>query len=232
MIQVALLQEIVLLMRELNQAGTSIGTQNVAMVLIGIVVHHLEDVAKERKRADFIGPQYNSSYYIRGGVSMKLETNKNEHRKFLKTERTITYDLGEFFPEKLYYSENSDAISFNWDYKVQYSTVIFIMSQYCSACDYTAVKKFTQKYKKFTYLIFIEGSNDFVNNIISKYEFPFDFLRCDLDIINKELNIKIIPFVIGINRVGQIVAGGLINSIESIEREMKPLLDVFYNERY
>lgn len=72
----------------------------------------------------------------------------------------------------------------------------------------------------------MEADGDYINWIVSEYP-RFIIFKADLTVLYKEIKIEAVPLVLAINKVGQIVGGGLFNTYESLLRKISPLIEVF-----
>ncbi|QDS34167.1 hypothetical protein [Brevibacillus brevis] len=155
---------------------------------------------------------------------MMSETN---HRRFLKSQPVPIYQIGNYLPSELVLNKQGETLQLDWIRNAPYSTIIFVMSKRCAACNYDAVEAFINKYPKFTYHMLIEGDEEYLNTIRNRFpEVPI--APCESILVQKELDFYGIPWMFGVNKVGQIVAGGLCSEFESMERQARPFINVFY----
>lgn len=155
----------------------------------------------------------------------------NEHRRFLKNTAYMRYKVGGFLPDKFELWEGQKLFDIKPLTQNGKATIIFVMSEHCDACSFDVVKEFSDKYNKFNYLALVDGSEEYVNEVRATHQLQFRLETCEMDTLNRQLQFELIPFFLGSNKVGQVVAGGnFFNEISYLESGLAPLLDVYYHQ--
>ncbi|MBG9775944.1 hypothetical protein O0555_20125 [Brevibacillus laterosporus] len=154
----------------------------------------------------------------------------DNHKKFLKNPNRFFEKIGSYFPIEMNLMKDGPSIDFTWVRKETCGTVIFIMSESCKFCRYDAIKEFADKYNKFSYMIFLYGSEESKEQIKKEYGISIPIELTDLKEIGEKLFIELVPTMIAMNRVGQIITcGSFHNEVESLEMSMEPFLNVYYS---
>ncbi|MEC0231593.1 hypothetical protein [Paenibacillus alba] len=159
-----------------------------------------------------------------------MQVDQKNHRKFLKKSTHLSYEIGFGFPAKLRAFEDQETIDFAWVAQQACGTVIFVMSESCGACRYDAIEEIVQSYSSFSYCMLLNGAPDCVETLLSMHAFLFPIIRTDFTHIRKVFNFDSVPFVIILNKKGQVIScGNFYNKKVSLEEKMWPLLEVFYS---
>ncbi|TPG68007.1 hypothetical protein EEL32_20495 [Brevibacillus laterosporus] len=154
----------------------------------------------------------------------------DNHKKFLKNPDRFLEKIGSSFPEEMNLMKDGSSVDFTWVRKEACGTIIYIMSESCKFCRYDAIKEFADKYNKFSYMIFLYGSEEYKEQIREEYGISFPIELTDLKEIGEKLFIELVPTMIAMNRVGQIITcGSFRNEVESLEMRMEPFLQVYYS---
>lgn len=149
------------------------------------------------------------------------------HRKFLK--KSIPYrigeELGSIFPDEYKITEH-ESLKLKEFYGN--NTVLFFLSTRCNACNYDEVLDFMRSYKKFTYILLIDGRYEDYKKISEKFR-GYKVFNCNMEIISNDfskLKVEVIPWVIGINSIGQIICGGAFITCSDIINQIKVMVEV------
>jgi hypothetical protein len=144
--------------------------------------------------------------------------NLKPHYKFLKHRE---FKIGEFLPFSIHLGGSYSPI--NVELSSQ-GTAMFFLSQYCAACNYQPVISFMDKYDFFGYIIFLESDEEYYQKLLGKCKKTI--YRCNISTLLRQLNIPGIPWTIGINDLGQIISGGVFNTLGDLEIILKPFITV------
>ncbi|PUA34932.1 hypothetical protein C8Z91_34255 [Paenibacillus elgii] len=145
------------------------------------------------------------------------------HRKFLRTE--LPFKPGSYIQDVLQSKSFGDT-ELGWIKLTKKGSVIFIMQQNCSACNYQPLIDFASKYTEFDYCLFLESDEDFYKDIIGKIKFPV--LRCNVRETAKQLHFYGVPWVFSLNNMGQFISGDIFHNIEDLMRINHALIQVYY----
>lgn len=150
-----------------------------------------------------------------------------DHRRFLKIYQPFI--PGGFFPESLHV--DNETITLEWIQKTKSGSIVFIMSEFCSACNFSAITDFVKKYPMFSYCLFVEGTEVFFNSIkhSSGVQNECVFIRCDVHYTKNILNYYGVPWAFAINSIGQIISGDVFNTVKTLEKISRPLINVYKN---
>jgi len=145
-----------------------------------------------------------------------------EYMKFLKRRPISPLPIGEWMNNNFRIDRSDKVVSINYG---PTGTIIFFMSKTCEKCDFSIISSYAKRFNFKTY-IFIDADEHFVDEI--QKQFPaFEIYQSHLTVLFKELNIEAVPLVYALNKVGQIVGGGLFNTFDSMVRKISPLVEVF-----
>lgn len=148
----------------------------------------------------------------------------NDHRKFLKT--FDSNNIGDFFPKELILDIEGNKIDTDEISNSSCGYFVFLAGTSCDACDFSVIEEFINKYKKFNYLMLLQGSKDSV--LQQGINIDIDIHSCSMRLISNQLNGNgLIPSVLVINPKGQIIAGGIFNSLDILEAIAWPLLYIY-----
>ncbi|GIO67032.1 hypothetical protein [Paenibacillus cookii] len=147
---------------------------------------------------------------------------EQEYMKFLKKRTMAPIPIGENMPTPFAFDRagHEAAIDFG-----PTGTVIFFMSKTCEKCDFSLLSQYSETFRFKTYL-FVDADDDFASEIERMYP-GFEVFKSDLTVLFKEIRVEAVPLVYAVNKVGQIVGGGLFNTYESLTRKISPLIEVF-----
>ncbi len=146
----------------------------------------------------------------------------NDHRKFLKT--FSANNIGGFFPSELILDIEGNTIDTSEISNSACGYFVFLAGTNCDACNFSVIEEFINKYKKFNYLMLLQGSKE-------KVSINMDIYSCSMKLISNQLNDNgYIPSVLVINPKGQIIANGIFNSLDILEAIALLLLYV-YNDK-
>ncbi|WP_201716133.1 hypothetical protein [Rossellomorea arthrocnemi] len=149
------------------------------------------------------------------------------HRKFLKTLEEYTF--GNYFPDSLELKIDGEILITEGISHTEYGSLIFLGGTNCEACDFDIINEFYQKYSRFNFLMLLYTPSQQHMTHTTKLEIPTKI--CSIKNVSKQLNYNgIIPWVFVINSMGQIIAGGLFNDMETLEAIAWPLIRVHYLE--
>lgn len=152
----------------------------------------------------------------------------NDHRKFLKT--FSTNNIGNFFPNELILDIEGNTIDTSEISYSPFGHFVFLAGTNCDACNFSVIEEFINKYKKFNYLMLLQGS---IESILEQgVKINIDIYSCSMKLISNQLNSNgLIPSVLVINPKGQIIASGIFNSLDILEAIAWPLLYVHNAEK-
>lgn len=150
----------------------------------------------------------------------------DSHRKFLK-EYSHEYQLGTYFPEELILQANTEPLSFEWIRHSKHGSLVFMVSATCMACRMEPIQKFVDHYKDFEYCVFFEGSRESMNTQKEIYDFDIPFYQCDSNKIQKHLKINVVPYVLVLNKIGQVVSAGIFNDYGNLKQLANSLIRVY-----
>lgn len=144
-----------------------------------------------------------------------------KHRKFLKRPST-TYEIGVFFPNEVKLFQEGEKQDTKYLSNTINGSSLYFLSEGCQACDLNPILKTIRKYQEFQHVIFYEGIEKL---IIDKDFCPNTIIySCNLESIEKQLNIKVVPYHLVLNRIGQVITAGVINNDIQIENHLSPLI--------
>ncbi|MFD2115821.1 hypothetical protein ACFSTH_11440 [Paenibacillus yanchengensis] len=151
-----------------------------------------------------------------------MQTNNLTHRKFLKSH--VEYDIGTYIPDEIKLIEGFPEENLEWLKNTEYGSILYFTSNNCTACNINVMIETYLKHNKFSYAFFCEGytEND-LQSIRSKYE-ELKIYAYNAKVIAEELKVRSVPFMLVLNKVGQVVAAGVVNTYEHSLEIMKPLL--------
>ncbi|QYR21110.1 hypothetical protein KZ483_25905 [Paenibacillus sp. sptzw28] len=154
-----------------------------------------------------------------------------EHRKFFKSIQ-VEYEVGIFLPNEVLLLREGTPTDLSWLKDTMNGSILFFLSHYCEACDAEVVLEAIKKYPEFSYIIFFEGPV----NPVSNYKQLLDERNVKLysfhiDQIENSLKVQLIPYQLVLNKVGQVITAGIINTLPMIEDLMLPLLRVMENNK-
>jgi len=144
------------------------------------------------------------------------------HRRFLK-KKDFDFIPGNYFPKQMRLRAKCEPIDISNLSKSENGTLVFILSDYCSACNIQVVTTMTQSHPEFNYCIFYEAgeSQIAVSNSV-------EVLKVEIREIENYLNYgAVMPWVFALNQVGQIVGGGVFNTYKDIIQISKGLINVY-----
>lgn len=149
----------------------------------------------------------------------------NEHRRFLKS-KDLSYNLGEFFPKELILDIEGTKINTSNILNSSFGSFVFLAGTNCDACNFSVIEEFTTKYKKFEFLMLLQGS---LNSVLEQnVKINIDTYSCKMRLISDQLNHNgLIPSFLVINPKGQIIAEGIFNDLKVLEAIAWPLLHVY-----
>ncbi|MDQ0172208.1 hypothetical protein [Paenibacillus tundrae] len=152
----------------------------------------------------------------------------SDHRRFLKSS-TTAYEVGEYIPKKVQLFQNQASVDLSWIYESSLGSVLFFLSGGCEACDINPIKRTIEHYPELDFAVFYEGPTReeeayFVEKKVQYY-------YCDLAKIEKELLVKVAPFQLVVNNVGQVITAGVCNHEEHIENLLSPLTRLLANRK-
>lgn len=148
----------------------------------------------------------------------------NGHRRFLKN--NSSFRLGNYIPVRVVPQLGYQEINLSKLHRTTTSSLLFIVSQFCSSCDLDVIINFSKKYPMFYYVLFIEGDINFYNNI--KVKWAHELYTVNVAFLAKQLHFYGIPWIFALNNMGQIVGGGVFNDLEKLQLITSPILRVFY----
>jgi hypothetical protein len=152
----------------------------------------------------------------------------SDHRRFLKSS-TTSYEVGEYVPKQIQLFQNQFSVDLSWIYESRQGSALFFLSGGCEACDINPIKKTIENYPEFDYAIFYEGPTPADEEYFIKKKVRYYY--CDLAKIEKELFVKVAPFQLVVNKVGQVVTAGVCNHEEHIENLLLPLTRVLASNK-
>ncbi|WP_340388613.1 hypothetical protein [Paenibacillus sp. FSL E2-0151] len=152
----------------------------------------------------------------------------SDHRRFLKSS-TTSYEVGDYVPKQIQLFQNEVPVDLSWIYKSRQGSALFFLSGGCEACDINPIKKTIENYPDFDYAIFYEGPTRADEEYFNEKKVRYYY--CDLAKIEKELFVKVAPFQLVVNKIGQVVTAGVCNHEEHIGNLLSPLLRVSTNNK-
>lgn len=148
--------------------------------------------------------------------------------RFLTSIKTRSL-IGEYLPRNLKISEGKVEIDFSNAFNQDMGSVIFIMSESCGTCDYSPINQFVEKYSGFNYIMYLNAPEVSIEKILGMVHKNINTVKSDLMDLNDYFGFQTVPFVSGINSVGQIISCDHFNTVEQLEFILAPLLHVFFN---
>lgn len=162
---------------------------------------------------------------------METENEPENHRRFLK-HYSLEYKLGTYFPEKLILQKSTEPLSFESLRHTKNGSVVFIMSATCAACHMEPIQEFVNDYRGFTYCLLFEGDKKTMNDQIEIYNFDIPFYQCEVTKLEKQLNTDIVPYVLILNKIGQVIGAGIFNNYDRLKLLADPLIKVYERSLY
>ncbi|MGZ9586638.1 hypothetical protein [Paenibacillus marinisediminis] len=150
------------------------------------------------------------------------------HKKFLKLRDFEEYKIGKYIPlyVELFNSSSKDIDIISLDISSK-AGVIFFVSTFCITCDFEVVEQIINKYSKFNFTIFLESSEEQYKEV--QYKFPnTQIFYCDINYVTNQFEVYSVPWVLGINSIGQIVGGGVLYNFETGINIISPLIKAYY----
>ncbi|SFA94164.1 hypothetical protein SAMN05216312_102401 [Cohnella sp. OV330] len=135
-----------------------------------------------------------------------------EYRKFMRGS-VPEFPRGTRFPERLALRSGDEETELSWLQHTASGAVVFVMSAGCEACDLDAAVGFMEERPELDYLLLAEAS-EAEHELLAKElaPFPCRVERCEISAVAERTPIKIIPFMIVLDRDGFAVGSGLFNT--------------------
>ncbi|KJB85123.1 hypothetical protein AZ66_26630, partial [Paenibacillus sp. E194] len=123
-------------------------------------------------------------------------------------------------------------IDLSWLSYTRSGSVLFFLSSYCKVCNPQAVIESIIKYPGFSYVIFYEGSDTTVaDQEESLLERGVKMHSFQMNLLEKNLKVHLLPYQLVLNRVGQVISSGIINNLPMIDVLMMPLVRSVENSK-
>ncbi|MEC0231971.1 MULTISPECIES: hypothetical protein [Paenibacillus] len=159
---------------------------------------------------------------------MQLIQEAKDHRRFLK--QTVEhYKVGAYFPEQLILFPKTDPVSFEWMQHTNHGTIIFIMSEACSACNIEPAISFMKAHPAFDYCLLYEGTPQSVDEQQAGLPVEIRIHRCDTMKLHNQIKVNVVPYVLVFNKIGQAVGADTFHDLTGLERTASPLIRVYRN---
>lgn len=151
-----------------------------------------------------------------------MQASNFEHRKFLRS--PVEYRIGTYIPDKIKLFEGDQEENLKWLKNTEHGSVLYFISNYCSACNIEVLIETYLKHNHFSYVIFYEGyTEDGLQSIRSKYD-DIKIYAYNSKIMEVELKIRVVPFMLVLNKIGQVIAADIVNTYAHSHELIKPLL--------
>ncbi|MDG0814635.1 hypothetical protein [Cohnella rhizosphaerae] len=135
-----------------------------------------------------------------------------EFRKFMRGSAP-EYPKGTRFPERLALKSGNEETDLSWLRHTASGAVVFVMSAGCEACDLDAAVGFMEERPELDYLLLAEADDaDYELLVKELAPFPCRVERCEISAVADRTPIKVIPFMIVLDREGVAVGSGLFNT--------------------
>lgn len=135
-----------------------------------------------------------------------------ENRKFNRG-NAPAYPAGERLPERLALMEGGAPTELSWLSRTERGAVVFVMSAGCEACDLSAAAALMLERPELDYLLLAEAGDEQFASLKAELEgYPCTIERCDISAVAAQTPIKVIPFMLVLNREGTVVGSGLFNT--------------------
>lgn len=135
-----------------------------------------------------------------------------EYRKFMRGS-IPEFPRGTRFPERLALRSGDEETDLSWLQHTASGAVVFVMSAGCEACDLDAAVGFMEERPELDYLLLAEASEAEYELLAKELApFPCRVERCEISIVADRTPIKVIPFMIVLDRDGFAVGSGLFNT--------------------
>ncbi|WP_405081972.1 hypothetical protein ACI48J_04975 [Paenibacillus chitinolyticus] len=149
-----------------------------------------------------------------------------EHRRFLKSSTLQEYKIGGYIPDQIQLLNGKTKESLQWLKQTEFGGVIFVFSKHCTACNMDIALETFNKHQEIAYAMFCEGySEEEFSELGDKHE-GLKLYAHEMSCLEAELNIQVVPYMLVVNKIGQIIGGGIVNSYEHVFNLIKPLLRV------
>ncbi|MCY9545286.1 hypothetical protein M5X00_27300 [Paenibacillus alvei] len=151
-----------------------------------------------------------------------MENDNLDHRRFLKSSNS--YKIGEYIPDVIV--QDSNDISLQWLKDSLHGSAMFFFSNNCEACDINVAYETCRRYNKFCYAIFCEGYDEeailelqkkYTKENIKVYSYKVKYLI-------EQLNVRAVPYMLVVNKIGQVIGAGIVNTCDHANKLMEPLL--------
>jgi hypothetical protein len=153
-----------------------------------------------------------------------MEGNDVGHRKFLKSSKA-DYELGTFLPSYVTLMRGEKPVDLSWLSQTRNGSVMFFLSSYCEVCDADIVIETINEYPEYSYAIFFESPNNPVTNY-TKFleERSVRLYSFQINQLESSIKVQLVPFQLVLNKVGQVITAGIINTLPMIKALMMPLI--------
>ncbi|MEK3740202.1 MULTISPECIES: hypothetical protein [Paenibacillus] len=143
----------------------------------------------------------------------------------MKKSKGFSYELGKFFPSTIKRNQLDEQLNFEWIHKTINGTVIYIMSDSCTACNFEIVQEFSHNYKEFNHYMLLQSNEEGLKKIVEKYKLHFPIELCEIGAVDESLNYgALAPWVFMVDKFGGIVSAGVYPNYDGLEIQIKPLV--------
>ncbi|KQO10860.1 hypothetical protein [Paenibacillus sp. Leaf72] len=145
-----------------------------------------------------------------------------EHHQFYKSK--IEYKIGRYIPNSIRLFEGFPKEDMSWIKESNYGSVLYFFGANCQACDIEVAFKTYSNHKEFNYVIFCENYND---ELLKEYQTRHESVKVyayNSRCISSEIGVNVVPFMLVVNKIGQIITAGVVNSYDHSQELLSPLV--------
>ena len=148
-----------------------------------------------------------------------------DYRRFFK-DPVRDFKVGGYVPASVPLQDDSSEADMSWTRSTKYGSALFFTSNNCSACDINVPLDCSIKYDLLQFAVFCENyDDDLLIELSSKYP-KVMFYKTNATYIEGGFGIRAVPFILVVNRIGQIIKAGVAGRINSATALLQPLLNV------
>lgn len=149
-----------------------------------------------------------------------------EYRKFNRGSAP-EYPRGERFPDRLELLEGGAQSDLSWLRNTERGAIVFVMSAGCEACDLNAAAGLMAERPELDYLLLAEAGDEEYSGLAEELAaYPCRIERCEISVLSARIPIKVIPFMIVLDREGLVIGSGLFNTAAHAAALARPLLRI------
>lgn len=139
-----------------------------------------------------------------------------EHRKFFKHNHRTSLSIGSYIDDNFMITETSGEMT-------SLPNVLFVVSSTCSSCNMGAIEEFIQeRHDQFEFTLVTDN----LESTYIKEQENIHILKRNIFNFIDSIGIPGVPFVVGINKVHQIISAGPSSSISAIYDVLSPFFEV------